>query len=65
MYMTVDEVAAWLRVSRWTVGRLVKTGELTAIKAGGRNGAIRVDADSVEDYLKRHTIQATASTRSR
>lgn len=65
MYMTVDEVAALLRISRWTVGRMVKNGELTAVKADGRNGAIRVDADSVTDYLVRHTVNATTSTRSR
>lgn len=65
MYMTVDEVAALLRISRWTVGRMVKSGELTAVKADGRNGAVRVEADSIEDYLKRHTIPAAASTRSR
>lgn len=65
MYMTVDECAALLRVSRWTVSRMVKDGHLTAVKANGRNGAVRIEKASVEDYLASHTVHATASTRSR
>lgn len=64
MYMTIDECAALLRISRWTVSRMVKDGELTAVKAKGRNGAVRIETASVDDYLARHTVQATASTRS-
>ena len=33
---TVDEAAAWLRVSRWTVYNLIRSGQLQTIKIGRR-----------------------------
>jgi excisionase family DNA binding protein len=34
--LTVDEAAAWLRVSRWTVYNLIRSNQLHTIKIGRR-----------------------------
>lgn len=57
-YLTVADVATALRVSRWTVGRLIDAEELTAIKGEGRNGAVRIALSSVNAYIQRHTVTA-------
>jgi len=62
-HLTVNEVAAYLRVSRWSVRRYIDAGELTAIKGNGRNGAVRIPCDSLRDYIQRHTVTASEETR--
>jgi len=57
-FLTVADVAALLRVSRWSVKRYIDSGELRAIKADGRNGAIRIPVSSYRDYIERHTVTA-------
>jgi excisionase family DNA binding protein len=34
--LTVDEAAAWLRVSRWSVYNLIRSNQLRTIKIGRR-----------------------------
>lgn len=46
----VDEVAALLGVSKWTVYRLVKAGRLKMIEVGKR--AKGVPAESLRDLMK-------------
>lgn len=46
--LTVDETAAVLKTSRWTVYRLIKERELVTIKV--RNGR-RVPVESVRAYI--------------
>ena len=41
--LTVGEVAAWLKVSRRTVNRLIATGELKSMKIGGSRRVLRTD----------------------
>jgi excisionase family DNA binding protein len=62
-HLTVDEVADLLRVSRWSVGRYIKSGELKAIKACGANGAIRIPLSSYRAYIKAHTVTASEERR--
>ena len=63
-FLTVDEVAETLRVSRWSVGRYIKAKELEAIKApGGRNGAVRIPLRSLTDFIRRNTVTASEETR--
>lgn len=53
-YLTVDEIAADLRLGRMTVYRLIQRGTLTAIRPGGR--AFRIPADSYAEYKRQlHT----------
>ena len=47
--MTVNEVAATLRLSRSRVYELIATRELPAYKPGGR---IRIPADAVRQFLR-------------
>lgn len=50
-FMTVTEVADYMRVSRMTVYRLVEDDELAATRIVR---SIRVYKDSVEAYLQEH-----------
>jgi len=52
--LTIAEVCAELRVSRSTVWRLCRDGELTAFRFGNRT---RVLASSVEDMLVRGHVE--------
>jgi len=49
-YLTVAEVAAMLRVSTMTVYRLIKAGELPAVRVGK---SFRLDEDAVDRYVAR------------
>jgi excisionase family DNA binding protein len=52
-------VADMLGVSRWYVAKLIREGELQAIKTGGRYGPVLVPAESVDAYLARHQLHAS------
>ena len=49
-FMTVDEIAAALRVSRATVYRLVRSGALAATDVGR---SVRVTRQAVDEFLHR------------
>lgn len=49
-YLTVAEVAEVMRVSRMTVYRLTKSGELPAVRVGH---SYRVPQDALDAYLSR------------
>lgn len=51
-FLTLDDVATYLSVSVPQVYSLVRSGELPAIKIGGR-GVWRVDRKQLEDYVER------------
>ncbi len=51
---TVEEAAAALAVSAWTIYRMVSRGELTAYRVGSRH--IRVDEASLRAYLASRII---------
>ncbi|WP_431975573.1 helix-turn-helix domain-containing protein [Micromonospora haikouensis] len=55
-FLTVQEVAGVLRVSRWSVGRYIEAGALEAIKGDGPNGSIRIPLRSLHAYIEAHTI---------
>lgn len=63
--MTIAETCEVLRISRWTLGDLIKAGEIKATKAdpGVRNSPVAVDTASVQAYIDRHTVPATLTTR--
>lgn len=48
-YLTVDEVAHFLRVSKMTVYRLIESGDLKAARIGR---AFRIRADHLDAYVK-------------
>lgn len=55
-FLTIKEVSTKLRIHRVTVGHLVKRGELRAIKGEGKNGRVKIYADSVDEYLRRQAV---------
>ena len=54
-FMTVAEVAQMLRVSTMTVYRLIKAGELSALRVGR---SYRLRPDDVDRYLADRYTQA-------
>lgn len=63
-FLTVDEVADALRVSRWSVGRYIAAGELEAVKSpGARNSAVRIPLRSYQDFIRRNTVTASKEMR--
>lgn len=62
--LTIDEVAKYLRVSRWSVTRYIKSGELGATKdTSARNGAVRIPLSSLNHFIAAHTVTASEETR--
>lgn len=51
-FLTLDDVATYLSVSVTQVYALVRSGELPAVKIGGR-GFWRVDRHQLEAYIER------------
>lgn len=62
-HLTVDEVADLLRVSRWSIGRYIKSGDLKATKAPGKKGAVRIPVSALAAYIDEHTVTAEERTR--
>jgi excisionase family DNA binding protein len=56
-FLTVDEAARRLRVSRPTTYRLVRAGILPAVRIGDGSGPIRIPAGELADWLDEHRIQ--------
>ncbi|CAN5176756.1 hypothetical protein BH24ACT1_BH24ACT1_02670 [soil metagenome] len=54
-YLTVAEVAETLRVSTMTVYRLIKSGDLRAVRVGK---SYRLSIDEVDRYLARGYTEA-------
>lgn len=59
-YLTFDEAAQHLGVTRWSIGRAVTSGDLTAVRVPGkgRDGAKRIPLDSYLAYLARSIVAA-------
>lgn len=56
--MTFEEAMAQLKVSRSTVQRLVRAGEIRSVNI---NRAVRLDAASIADYMRRQLAASKAS----
>lgn len=59
-FLSTTQVRKILGVSRPTVRKLIDAGELKAIKGDARNSPLRIDEDSVKEYIERHTVKASA-----
>ncbi|MDJ0317892.1 MULTISPECIES: helix-turn-helix domain-containing protein [Arthrobacter] len=55
-FLTVQEVAELMRVSKMTVYRMVHAGELPAVRFGR---SYRVPANAVESYLRSAVVDGT------
>ncbi|GAA0969590.1 hypothetical protein GCM10009555_016990 [Acrocarpospora macrocephala] len=49
--LTVPDAMAVLRVSRWTIYNLIRSGDLTSITVGVR--CRRIPASAIDDYVSR------------
>lgn len=56
MYLSTAETCGRLRLSRWTISKLVRSGELQAVKGPKRNSPLRISEESIVAYIARHTI---------
>jgi excisionase family DNA binding protein len=56
--LTVAEVASAMRVSTMTVYRLIKSGDLPAVRVGR---SYRVRGSAVEQYLSARSVQVDGS----
>lgn len=54
-FLTVSEVARLMRVSNMTVYRLIRSGELSAVRIGNR---YRLKNSDVHKYLDDHYVKA-------
>ncbi len=54
--LTVGEVATMMRVSNMTVYRLIKSGQLAAIRVGKN---YRLRRSDIEDYLAQRAVQVS------
>lgn len=59
--LTIREVSAKIRRHRVTVSRMVRDGELRAVRGKGRNGRVLIYANSVNAYLARHEVEPIRS----
>ena len=50
-YMTVDQLAETLRISRTSVYRMLKSGELPGAMRLGGAGSWRIDRDKIEKWI--------------
>ncbi|WP_207345435.1 helix-turn-helix domain-containing protein [Arthrobacter sp. E3] len=57
-FLTVQEVAELMRLSKMTVYRMVHAGELPAVRFGR---SYRVPANAVETYLRAAVVDSTAT----
>jgi excisionase family DNA binding protein len=62
-FLTLADVAETLNVSASQAYALVRSGELPAIKVGGR-GQWRIESTALEDYIARMYEQTRASVES-
>lgn len=60
-FLTIREVSTKIRRHRVTVSRMIRDGELRAVRGKGRNGRVLIYADSVTEYLKRNEVEPTQS----
>lgn len=57
-FMTINAVSKALAVNRSTVERLIKSGQLQAIKV---NRSVRILEDSFDDFIKRNLMNKSTS----
>lgn len=54
--LTAAQVCERLDISTKTLTRMVKRGDLAAIKTAGAFGHYRIKEEDLEDYLKRNQV---------
>ena len=61
MYLSAAEACERLRVSRETLRKLIKSGDLKAHKVGtGRTSPYRISEEEAEAYIDRQTVKVAS-----
>ena len=50
--LTIDEAAEQLRVSRFTISRLIKSGRLKAVRTGSFGGRWLISAKAIDEFME-------------
>jgi excisionase family DNA binding protein len=50
--LTVDETADWLNISKPTLWRMIRRGEIPFVKIGQRN--VRIKVTDIENYINKN-----------
>lgn len=62
MFLSSKEARTRLGVSRDTIEKLIKSGDLKAIKIGnGRTGHYRISEDELQDYIERQAVKVATA----
>ena len=61
VWLTIEEVAAELKVHIETVRRWVRKGELPALSLGSRRGGYRIRRRDLEAFIERNMGKETAA----
>ncbi|MFI6510045.1 helix-turn-helix domain-containing protein [Streptosporangium sp. NPDC050855] len=56
MYLSTAQACGRLDIGRATLAKLIREGELEAIKGTARNSHVKVSEESINAYLKRNRI---------
>ncbi len=57
-YMSIKEAERYSSLSRWTLWRAIKSGELEAAKLSeGRSGKVLIKKEDLDRYIESHTIK--------
>jgi len=57
-FLTITEACSLLSISRWTIWRIIKKGELNAAKIGRRTLIRRLDIDKLFDKMQQTELEA-------
>ncbi len=60
VFISVKETCERLRKSRWTVAKLIASGELEAVKGPTAKAHVHVVEESVQRYIERYTVAPAA-----
>jgi excisionase family DNA binding protein len=58
MFLSTKETCEVLKLSRWTVMRMIRSGELEAVKGAARNAPLRIKEESIRRYIDRNTVHS-------
>ena len=59
--LTAEQVRERLGISQRTLFRLIRSGQLTAIKTGpGKNARIRVSEEALADFIEQRRVRPQA-----
>jgi len=61
-YFTISEAERYSALSRWTLGRAIKAGELVAAKlSDAKSGKVLIKKEDLDRYIESHTVKPSAS----